>query len=437
MCICIVCDFYLPNLGGVEAHIHQIATHLSTKGLKVVIVTHEYKEHKGVTRDGDLITYYLPLPVMWRENTYPTIVGAFPILRRLFLFEGVTIVHGHSAFSTLCHEALLCGSLLGLKTIYTDHSILDMTEFSNRAVAKILAFTLSHTQHSICVSHTCREHLVLNTGVDANVTSVIPNAVDASHFQPLSAKLLETENAPPTIVVISRLFWRKGIDLLAAVIPLVCAQHDTVRFIIGGDGPMRIHLEEMREAHNLSDRVQMLGSVFHADVPTVLRKGSIFLNCSRTEAFCMAILEAACCGLYVVSTNVGGVPEVLPPSMCTLCDPNPKALAEAVLHTLQQPVVGSGTSQHEQLSELYSWSRVTERTRRIYDSLPTPKPLTMAQLFKAWRPHGLLPAAGFAFMYIIARLVLLLLSYLQPSSRYTGSDSMESTKQSQVKGFLR
>jgi phosphatidylinositol glycan class A protein len=36
------------------------------------------------------------------------------------------------------------------------------------------------------------------------------------------------------------------------------------------------------------------------------------LNTSLTESFCIAILEAACCGLLVVTTDVGGVPEVLP-----------------------------------------------------------------------------------------------------------------------------
>jgi phosphatidylinositol glycan class A protein len=45
-----------------------------------------------------------------------------------------------------------------------------------------------------------------------------------------------------------------------------------------------------------------------------------------TESFCIAILEAACCGLFVVSTDVGGVPEVLPPKMAFLAKPNVEAL---------------------------------------------------------------------------------------------------------------
>ena len=54
----------------------------------------------------------------------------------------------------------------------------------------------------------------------------------------------------------------------------------------------------------------LYGCVCGAQVPGVLLRGRIFLNTSLTEAFCMALVEAAAAGLLVVSTRVGGVPEV-------------------------------------------------------------------------------------------------------------------------------
>lgn len=51
-----------------------------------------------------------------------------------------------------------------------------------------------------------------------------------------------------------------------------------VRFIIGGDGPKRVRLEEMREKYSLQDRVEMLGAVQHAHVRSVLISGHIFFN---------------------------------------------------------------------------------------------------------------------------------------------------------------
>ena len=86
----------------------------------------------------------------------------------------------------------------------------------------------------------------------------------------------------------------------------------------------------------LHDRVEVIGSVDQQHVVDVLRRGDVFLNCSLTEAFCMAILEAASCGLFVVTTNVGGVPEVLPDDMVAYAEPTVDSLVKAVVASLSR-----------------------------------------------------------------------------------------------------
>lgn len=138
-----------------------------------------------------------------------------------------------------------------------------------------------------------KENTVLRAALSPRHVSVIPNAVVASQFLP-------DPTAPDpnyiTIVVISRLVYRKGVDLLIAIIPRICEMYKNARFIIGGDGPKRIDLEQMREKHLLHDRVELLGPIKHHEVRNVLIQGNIFLNTSLTEAFCIAIVEAACAG---------------------------------------------------------------------------------------------------------------------------------------------
>ena len=85
-------------------------------------------------------------------------------------------------------------------------------------------------------------------------------------------------------------------------------------------------MNEMIEKYNLHERVELLGALEHGKVRDVLCRGHIFLNTSLTESFCIANLEAASCGLLVVSTDVGGVPEVLPPHMIYLAKPEENSL---------------------------------------------------------------------------------------------------------------
>ena len=136
------------------------------------------------------------------------------------------------------------------------------------------------------------------------------------------------------IIILSRLTFRKGVDLLIEVIPEICNLNPSVRFIIGGDGPKRTLLEDMINSSNLSDKIILLGSVQHSEVRKVMVLGPIYLNTSLTEAFCIANVEAASCGLYVISTDTGGVDEVLPDNMITLVKPNKdniiKGIAEVI-----------------------------------------------------------------------------------------------------------
>ena len=139
-------------------------------------------------------------------------------------------------------------------------------------------------------------------------------------------------------MVISRLFYNKGTDLLVAAIPRICELHPSVRFIIAGSGPKAIDLEQMLEKNMLQDRVELLGPIRHEEVRDVMVRGHIYLHPTLTEAFGTVIVEAASCGLYVVTTRVGGIPEVLPSHMTQFARPEEDDLVAATskaIHALR------------------------------------------------------------------------------------------------------
>uniref|UniRef100_A0A2P2LFP3 phosphatidylinositol N-acetylglucosaminyltransferase n=2 Tax=Rhizophora mucronata TaxID=61149 RepID=A0A2P2LFP3_RHIMU len=363
--ILMVSDFFYPNFGGVENHIYYLSQCLLKLGHKVVVMTHAYGSRSGVRyMTCGLKVYYVPWRPFIMQNTFPTLYGTLPIIRTILIREKISLVHGHQAFSTLCHEALMHARTMGYKVVFTDHSLYGFADVGSIHMNKVLQFTLADVSQAICVSHTSKENTVLRSGVPPEKVYVIPNAVDSAMFKPASERPGSNEIV---IVVISRLVYRKGADLLVEVIPEVCRLYSNVRFVIGGDGPKRVRLEEMREKHSLQDRVEMLGAVPHSHVRSVLVSGHIFLNSSLTEAFCIAILEAASCGLLTVSTRVGGVPEVLPEDMIVLSEPDPSDMVQAIKRAISILPKIDPQLMHERMKNLYDWQDVAKRTEIVYD----------------------------------------------------------------------
>lgn len=176
-----------------------------------------------------------------------------------------------------------------------------------------------------------------------------------------------------TIVVISRLFYNKGTDLLVAAIPRILNDpaHKNVRFIIAGSGPKAIDLEQMIERNVLQDRVEMLGPVRHEEVRDVMVRGHIYLHPSLTEAFGTVIVEAASCGLYIVCTQVGGIPEVLPRDMTEFAKPEEDDLVAATGRAIRSMRRNEIRTErfHDEVKKWYSWENVAVRTERVYDGI--------------------------------------------------------------------
>jgi len=200
------------------------------------------------------------------------------------------------------------------------------------------------------------------------------------------------------------------------VIPRICQLYPNAKFIIGGEGPKRVDLEQMREKHLLTDRVELLGVVKKEDVRSVLVRGNIFLNTSLTEAFCIAVVEAASCGLYVVSTKVGGIPEVLPSHMLHFALPEEEDLSLKISDAIKKVATSpmDPFEMHDQVKTMYSWTDVMKRTEKVYYSILKSTQPPLIERLKKYYLYGLVAGKLFCVFAAIDFLLLLLLEYLFP-----------------------
>ncbi|ELP89461.1 phosphatidylinositol N-acetylglucosaminyltransferase subunit A, putative [Entamoeba invadens IP1] len=369
--ICLASDFFFPNMGGVELHQYQISHFLVKHGHKVVIITHQYGERDGVrVLKNGIKVYYIPLLPVFNECVFPTAISEHSLIRNILVRERIEIFHAHQSFSSISLTTMDYARLLGIRVFMTEHSLFGLKGLSSILLNTVLQYSLANSDGAVAVSHCTKENLCLRGKCDPCKIYVIPNALESSKFLP------NPDSRDPnciTIVILSRLVYRKGVDLAVGVIPKICTKYPNANFIIGGDGPMMLNFEEMRERYRLQSRVKLLGAVQHCETRNVLIQGDIFLNCSLTEGFCIAIIEALSCGLHVVSTHVGGVPEVLPNNMIKYAMPT----VEDVYHKIEELIPTCKEKKdwefHNAVKKFYSWEKVATRTENMYRNvLKTP-----------------------------------------------------------------
>jgi len=209
------------------------------------------------------------------------------------------------------------------------------------------SFLLDRSDHFVAASQAVADNLVASHGVDLGRISVHHEVIDGSarpderRAQHLAADLGIPDGAP-VVVACGVTDLRKAPDLfvqLAWELDRRRADDDLHLLWVGGpaEGPFWWPLANELARLGLADRVHITGIVDHP--LDALSLGSVFVLCSREDAFPLASLEAASLELPIVCFDAGGAPELVQPHEAGVVVPLPDvaAMAEAVLGLLDDP----------------------------------------------------------------------------------------------------
>ncbi len=159
----------------------------------------------------------------------------------------------------------------------------------------------------------------------------------------------------PVIITVGRLARIKRQDVLVQAAAQISKTHPQVHFLLVGDGPRRGYLQQQVREFDLQSSVHFTG--YLDDVESALCASDVAVLTSESESFPYALLEAARRGLPVVSTPVGGIPEMIIHGETGLLVPvgEPAALARAL-----QKLVDSSRMRQQLAKDLHL------RTRREF-----------------------------------------------------------------------
>jgi N-acetyl-alpha-D-glucosaminyl L-malate synthase BshA len=179
-------------------------------------------------------------------------------------------------------------------------------------VTPIVKYPYHKSTKLIAVSQDLKREAIELGAKEENI-HVISEGIDIREFRPMDKDALRRRlNLPEGLLLIyvGPVFRLKRIDRLIRTSACLSPDFD-LHVLIVGDGPERRSLEILAKELHVQDRVIFTGQILQDEVPQLTAASDVFVLCSETEGLPRVVREAMACGVPIVASNVGGLPEMV------------------------------------------------------------------------------------------------------------------------------
>jgi glycosyltransferase involved in cell wall biosynthesis len=329
--ICLLTESFHPRIGGGETHARLLSAALLARGLPVFVLTQ--RRERGWPRhdrvDGVAVRRVGP-PGFPRLGKFLMLPAALlQLLRRRRDYEVIYVC----GLRTLAPVAVLAARLSGARCVVRAESCDELAAadtlaatpegLARRTVRALLGLRnalILRADRFLSISRAITREF-LECGVPPERLVAIPNGVDVARFtppKPGEAAALRARLGLPADgflwVYTGKLNRGKGLEMLLRAWQRLASRHPRLHLVLVGSGAGQFlsceaALRRFVTDHGLASRVTFTGAV--ANVEDYLRAADLFVLPSDSEALPMALIEAMACGLPVVATRVGGIPDVV------------------------------------------------------------------------------------------------------------------------------
>jgi colanic acid/amylovoran biosynthesis glycosyltransferase len=311
-----------------ETFIASEITELRRRGVEVIILARKHPSepfsHRFIADDG------LDRLVIYGEKNFSATIADFQ----------PDLIHAHySTRPTECARTL--SAEFGIPFSFTAHGF-DIyrrapLDFAERAAAASALVTVSEANAGFIASQ---------YGVPRQHIFVIPCGVDTAIFHPLVTAAADAMQLP-LIVCVARHEPVKNLELLLEACGILRDRGMHFRCVMIGDGASHEELAATRTRLNLEAAVEMIGAAERGTVLAWLQRGSVAVLSSHNEGMPVCLMEAGACGVPVVATRVGGIPELIDDGVTGILTAagDPAAFADALGHLLEEPLLRKSIGQ--------------------------------------------------------------------------------------------
>lgn len=233
-------------------------------------------------------------------------------------YEKIDILHVHYAIPHAVSGFLtkqILGNTTDVKLVTTLHGT-DITLVGlEPTFLPIVSYSLEQSDAITAVSNYLSEKTYQNFNITKDI-EVIPNFIDTSLYQRGDFACYKNQIAPKGERVLCHISNFRPVKRVTDTIKIFkeVLEHIPSKLILIGDGPDRGECERLTRELGLTEHVKFLG--MQASFIELLSISDVFLLPSQSESFGLSALEAMSCGVPVVGSNIGGIPEVISHDEC-------------------------------------------------------------------------------------------------------------------------
>lgn len=269
--------------------------------------------------------------------------------------------------------AVIIGKLYKVPVLITEHSTAFPTHTLTNYEKCQARFAMNRARMILPVSNDLKS-AIESYGINNHFT-VVPNVVNTQIFHPLSSRQIRKQGEDPKkILLVAGLHPKKGIPYLLEALAQIKEKRRDFFLDIVGDGPHRQEYEELVKKLDLEEFVRFHGLKPKNEVAQFMQNCDFYVQPSLTENLPCVLIEVMACGKPIVSSNVGGVPEIVNGDRGILVPcADAIRLKDAINEMLDKCVVYSSEIISKYAAEGFNYDAVGKMLYKIYWDVSRPK----------------------------------------------------------------
>jgi L-malate glycosyltransferase len=355
-------------------HTHKWAVHFTQLGAEVLVVSSTPGQIDGVrvVRFPQPGVWWARLPRVKFGGGWPRWIAGWLDWRQIVRRFNPDLVHVYFArgevrdYFYYRKTRPLVVSTLGSDVVFNEYHT--SSKAAARRISSLLSQADAVTATTRFLADETRKYMTSERPIE-----IIPFGVDCSRFAPSRRQL---ERRGIRLGFVKHLETIYGPEVLLDALLLIRQRCPDVTLAMVGAGSQEGALRSKAESLGLAPSVEFLGRVPNSDVPAILQNLDIVVMPSIChESFGVAALEASACGLPVVASRVGGIPEAVVDGVTGVLVPpgDAASLADACVRLIQDPAERRrmGDAGRRQVLERFDWQRTAAGMTDLYTSLLT------------------------------------------------------------------